>query len=282
MNFFANRVLFIFLLIAATKYSATNDLESTENIEDFLNSIIQFRDVSGTLEQYATQVRSLFCPEQPICGDSVEKNRTNVLRNLSVFMGFGTNATRVEDVFNVVGACCLPCACDLKTCTENGNCCPSKLITDVVSTKPDDDVPNVPNGVSDSNYTFSRLRGNDTKPTYSECIKAIRGSYVDRDVFHLERDSTIPSYFMITQCFGNNASDLTIKKCHHPSGNVFEETVPVTSLVTRRIYWNTHCARCNNDGSNFVPWDSTVRFNFGIAYFYDHSQDHLTHYPVKK
>ena len=56
MNFFANRVLCIFLLIAATKYSATNDLESTENIEDFLNSIIQFRDVSGTLEQYATRV----------------------------------------------------------------------------------------------------------------------------------------------------------------------------------------------------------------------------------
>ena len=50
MNFFANRVLCIVLLIAATKYSATNDLESTENIEVFLNSIIQFRDVSVTLE----------------------------------------------------------------------------------------------------------------------------------------------------------------------------------------------------------------------------------------
>ena len=118
----------------------------------------------------------------------------------------------------------------------------------------------MPNGVSDSNDTFSRLRGNDTKPIYSECIKAIRGSYVDKDVFHLERDSTIPSYFMITQCFGNNASDLAVKKCHHPSGNEFEATVPVTSLVTRRIYWNTHCARCNNDGNNIVPWNSTVRF----------------------
>ena len=185
MNFFANRVLCIFLLIAATKYSATNDLESTENIEDFLNSIIQFRHVSGTLEQYATQVRSLFCPEQPVCGDSVEKNRTDVLRNVSIFMGFGTNGTRIEDVINVVGACCLPCSCDLKTCTEYGNCCPSKLITDVVSSKPDDDVLNVPYGVSDSNDTFSRLRGNDTKPIYSESIKAIRDSYVDKDVFHI-------------------------------------------------------------------------------------------------
>ena len=275
----ANSRLFILLLVAVANRSATEEFKSAENVETFLNSIIQLRDKSDTFKQYATQVQSLFCPEQPICGDVDEKNRTDDLRNLSISMGFGLDDSRVEDVFNAIRACCLPCSCDVKTCTENGNCCPSQIFSDVVSNNLDDDVPNVHGDVSDTNETFSRLRCDETKPLHSECIKAVRDSYMDKNVIHLEHDLTIPSYFMIAQCFGNCASDLTVKKCHHPSGNEFEEMVPVTSSDTRRIYWNTHCARCNNDGSNLVPWNSTVRFNFDIAYFFNHSSDTNAHYP---
>ena len=276
----ANRRLFILLLFAVAKLSATAEFDSAENVETFLNSIIQLRYMSDTFTRYATQVQTLFCPEQPICSDVDDKNRTDILRNLSVSMGYNKNDTRAEDLSNVIKACCFPCSCDVKTCTEDGNCCPSKF-SDAVSDKPDADAPTETNDVSDTDISFFWLRGNATNKMYSECIKAVRDSYEDKDVIHLERDHTIPSYFMITQCFGNNASNLTIQKCHRPSGNEFEETVPVTSSDTRRIYWNTHCARCNNDGSNIVPWNSTVRFDFDIAYFYNHTNQQLTHYPEK-
>ena len=86
-----------------------------------------------------------------------ETNRIDILRNLSVSMGFGRHETRVEDVSNVVEACCLPCSFDVKTCTENGNCCLSKLFSDVVRDNPDDYVADVHNDVSDTNDTFSWL-----------------------------------------------------------------------------------------------------------------------------
>ena len=70
--------------------------------------------MSDTIAQYAAQVQTLFCPEHPICGDVNEKNRDDVLRNLSLSMGFGYDETRVEDVSNVVGGCCPPCSCDEK------------------------------------------------------------------------------------------------------------------------------------------------------------------------
>ena len=237
--------------------------------------------MSDTFAQYAAQVQTLFCPEHPICGDVNEKNRDDVLRNLSLSMGFGYDETRVEDVSNVVGGCCPPCSCDEKTCKENGNCCLSKVFLDAVSVI--DGVPNhgVHDDGSDTNDTFSGTLGNETKALYSECIKSVRESYIDKNVLELGYDLTIPSYFMITQCFGNNASSWTIQKCHLPSGNEFDETVPVTSSDTRRIYWNTHCARCNKDGSNLVPWKSTVRFNFDIAYFLNYSHHQLTDYPEK-
>ena len=153
-----------------------------------------------------------------------------------------------------------------------------KFFLDAVSVN--DGVPNdgVHDDGSDANDTFSGTLGNETKALYSECIKSVGESYIDKNVLELGYDLTIPSYFIITQCFGNNASSLTIQKCHHPSRNEFD---PVTSSDTRRIYWNTHCARCNKDGSNLVPWKSTVRFNFDIAYFLNYSHHHLTDYPEK-
>ena len=53
------------------------------------------------------------------------------------------------------------------------------------------------------------------------------------------------------------------------------------SPVTRRIYWNTHCVRCNNDDRNILPWNSTVRFNFDITYLLNHSRDPFPQYPEK-
>ena len=84
-----------------------------------------------------------------------ETNRIDILMNLSVSMVFSRDVTKVEDVSNVVGAYCRPCSCDVITCTENGNCCLSKLYSDVVSDNPDDYVADVHNDVSDTNDTFS-------------------------------------------------------------------------------------------------------------------------------
>ena len=278
MPLFANRGLCIFVLIVVTSFSETDEFESKENVESFLNSLIQLKGVNDTFAQYAAQVQTLFCSEQPICGDVNEKNRNDVLRNLSLSMGYGYDETKAAAVSNSVGGCCPPCSCDEKTCKENGNCCLSQVFLDAVSVDGGD--PIVHDDVSNTNGTFSGLLGNETKALYSECIKAVRKSYMDKNVLELEYDLTIPSYLMITQCFGNNASSLTIQKCNHPSGNEFEETVPVTSSDTRRIYWNTHCARCNNDDNNIVPWNSTVRFNFDIAYFLNRS--HYQLYPEKQ
>ena len=206
MPLFANRCLCIFVLIVVTRFSETEEFKSEENVESFFNPLIQLKDVSDTFAQYAAQVQTLFCPEHPICGDVNEKNRDDVLRNLSLSMGFGYDETRVEDVSNVVGGCCPPCSCDEKTCKENGNCCLSKVFFDAVSVN--DGVPNdgVHDDGSDTNDTFSGTFGNETKALYSECIKSVRESYIDKNVLELGYDLTLPSYFMITQCFGNNAS----------------------------------------------------------------------------
>ena len=186
MTLFANIFLFIFLFTAVAKFSESEVFESVQNVEGFLNSLIQLKNGSDTFTQYATKVQSLFCPEHPICGDVDETSRIDMLRNFSVSIGFGADDSRVKDVSNVVGACCLPCSCDVKTCTGKGNCCLSQLFSDAVSDNLDDDVPNVHGDVSVINDAFSGFQCNETISMHSECIKAVPDSYVDKNVPELE------------------------------------------------------------------------------------------------
>ena len=140
-------------------------------------------------------------------------------------------------------------------------------------------------GMDDRNRTnvldrlddFSELEDGNVTTVYSECIKASWLSYRDKDV--LANYSEIPSYFMITQCFGNNASYVDLTKCQNPSEFDNGIMLPVTSSDTGRIYSNSYCARCNNDERDMLPWTASVQFYINIAYFTNNSLQDRSHYP---
>ena len=103
---------------------AEKSFESFENIFDFT---VGLRNESNNTLDYATKIQALFCPEQPICTVESGRNSTDVLRTLPKF-GIGTEASQIEDVHKNVGACCLPCSCDSRSCKEDGNCCLTKIL----------------------------------------------------------------------------------------------------------------------------------------------------------
>ena len=113
----------------------------------------------------------------------------------------------------------------------------------------------------------------------SECIKASWLSYRDKNAPEIESDLDIPSYFMITQCFENTTRESDVSKCESPPEDDSELLLPVTSSVTGRIYWNSYCARCNNDEADILPWIPTAKFNYDISYFINGSHDNRTPYP---
>ena len=104
-------------------------------------------------------------------------------------------------------------------------------------------------------------------------------SYRDKDAYEIASDLNIPGYFMVTQCFKNTKSDLDVEKCQFPSENEVEDTLPVTSSKTGRVYWNSYCARCNNDGSDIMYWNSSVKFDFNIAFFVNETNTYGSAYP---
>ena len=247
--------------------SEIENYDSSESFESIFNFVLGLRNDSGTFLNFATKVQTLFCPEQPICTDEGERNRTDVLSTLPDTMAVGTDAIRIEDMYEGVGVCCLPCSCDAKTCKEDGNCCLSKVFSDALSDKSDVDNHHLPGALNDLNGISSEFEANEATRVYSECIKATRMSYRDKDELEIASDLSIPSYFMITQCFQKNTTELTVRKCQNPSEDEIEDTLPVTSLNTGRIYWNSHCASCNNDETDIMPWNSSVTFDFDFAYF---------------
>ena len=276
MTLFAKMLLYIYVFIAVAGLS---EQEEYDNSESFFTSVIELRNENGTVLDYATKIQALFCPEQPICTDMGVRNRTDVLNTLPKAMEIGIEDIRIEDVHEVVGACCLPCSCDADTCKEDGNCCLTKVFLDAVGDNPDVDVQKMSGALGLLNDVPSEFEGNQTNLVHSECIKASRMSYRDKDAFDIESELGIPSYFMITQCFENHTSDLEVKKCQSPSEDEVEDTLPVTSSNTGRSYWNSHCARCNNDGSSILPWNVWVKFDFDIAFFVNESNTYGSVYP---
>ena len=172
-----------------------------------------------------TRIQKIFCPEQPICDEGQTDGSTNdafLFENLYI----GNESMSVEDLKYLVGVCCLPCSCSDR-CSEDDNCCLSKDLASVATS-----------GV-----------------VKSECIAATANSY--------QRITTEAGlmYFMINQCFRNDTDMTTISKCESPDQYMLGDTIPVTSLTTGRTYWNTHCAICNADADDVLPWNSTAIFN---------------------
>ena len=270
-----NRKVFIITIVFVVVTGLTNNPETErfkhyENVFDFA---VGLKNESDTILDYATKIQALFCPGQPICTAEGDRNSTGGLKTLPEMIGLGTEVSRIEDVHKIVGTCCLPCSCDPRSCKENGNCCMSKIFLDALETNPDLDDQNVLSvfGTLDD---VSKLEDENETTLYSECIKASWLSYRDKDVFEIANDLTIPSYFMITRCFENNANPEDVTKCQSPSDYDNKSMLPVSSLATGRIYWNSHCARCNNDDRNIALWTASVKFDIDIAYFVNSTQMH--------
>ena len=207
--------IYIFVFIAVAGLS---EHEEYDSFESFLTSVIQLlRNHSSTVLVYATSIQALFCPEQPICTDMGVRDRTDILSTLPEAMEIGIED--IEDVHEVVGACCLPCSCDADTCKEDGNCCLTKVFLDAVGDNPDVDVQNLSGALGLLNDVPS-----ESNLMHSECIKSSRISYRDKDATEIASDLDIPSYFMITQCFENHMCNLDVKKCQSPSEDEVEDT----------------------------------------------------------
>ena len=261
-----NTLLFIVVTVLTDHF----EKESFQNFENIFDFSVALRNETHNVLDYAMKIQALFCPEQPICTAEAEKNRTDVLNTLTEIFEIGNEAIRIEDVHKIVSACCMPCSCDTKTCKENGNCCLSKTVADALENNPDMDDQNavrvfeILNGDSD-------FKDENVTAVYSECIQASWISYRDKDAFEIASDLDIPGYYMITQCFENNASQEDMKKCQKPSEYTEEAMLPVISSETGRIYWNSYCARCNNDGRDVSPWIASARFDIDIVYFINYS-----------
>ena len=266
----------IIAVAGATYHSESENFERFESIFDFTDGL---KNESANIVEYAKKIQALFCPGQPICTTEGNVNSTDVLKTLPEIIGVGMEAVQLEDLYKVVGACCLPCSCDTKTCTENGNCCLSKIFADAIDNSPDIDDQTALDMIGGQDVFSDKQEGKNTTSVYGECIKASWLSYRDKDDLEIADDLDIPGYFMITHCFGNNARDTDMTKCHNPSESQNEVMSPVISSVTGRIYWNLYCARCNNDDSDISSWVTSVKFNTDITYFVNSSDDSVAHYP---
>ena len=268
---------YLFTVIKVLTQPGHSDYESFETILEF---VVKLRNTSADFIDYATKIQTLFCPEQPICTDEGITNASDVFDSLPKFIAIDTKAYQIEEIHKILGACCLPCTCETKRCHEDGNCCLSKFDEYVLINDPNTDAHN-PDTV-DANADTSDYNpdtDNDNPVTdgnitnmYSECIKASWLSYQNKDTPEIQSDLDIRSYFMVTKCFMKNCSDLDVSMCERPIEDHSQFMYPVTSLFTGRIYWNAHCARCNNDEGDLLPWTSTAKFHHDISYFLNRSR----------
>ena len=265
MAFFMKRwVLLVFSVFVVSELS-----EHEDSFESMFNFMIGLRNESDTFRNYAAKIQALLCPDQPTCNFDNEWNRTEILRALPEHIKLGTDVIQMEDLHAAIGVCCLSCSCDTETCTENDNCCFSKVLSETRSyVNTDDGANQSPDAFNDMmDFSSNPDAKNTATQMHSDCIPATRKSYIDPNLEPLG----IPRYFMITQCFENETNEISVRRCENPSGDEIKDTLPVTSQVTGRVYWNVHCARCNKDESDLLFWNSSISFDFEIAFFVNKS-----------
>ena len=123
----------------------------------------------------------------------------------------------------------------MESCFEDRSCCPAKLIS--------------------HNRTVSKRVTND-------CIAANVQSYVNK---HFMK-RTAYSYLMITKCFADRSNETLVKSCETPDQYNIQECLPVTSVSSRRTYWNKYCSQCNHDADTTLVWN--IEFATSIALYY--------------
>ena len=309
---YITRIIIHFYLFTVIKVLTQQGHSDNESFKTILEFVVKLRNTSDDFIDYAAKIQALFCPEQPICTDEGITNASDVLKTLPKAIAIDTETYRIEEVHKSVGACCLPCTCETKRCREDGNCCLSKLDEDVagdanadtsdnnantrdadadtVDANADmgDDYPGNVDANADTNgsnpvmdYDNPNTDGN-IASVYSECIKASWLSYENKDTPEIQGDLDIDSYFMITKCFMNKFSDPNVSMCESPMAYHSQFMFPVTSSFTGRIYWNAHCASCNNDDKDLLSWTPIAKFQHDISYFLNRSSYTTARTPYPK
>ena len=175
---------------------------------------------------------------QPICYEQ-DKRSSN---NIPPYMMVGNNTIYVENITAYISICCHPCSCN-DDCLEDDNCCLTKSFAPNTGIENDDTIHTEP------------INENDKKQSVkSECIGASFRNYFKRSMDPF----TTARYSMVARCFIDKSNRSLVSKCESPTIADFEETLPVTSNTTGRIYWNKFCALCNNDKAGLVTWNSTA------------------------
>lgn len=108
---------------------------------------------------------------------------------------------------------CYACNC-LKNCSLYGNCCPDRIIADVV-------------------------------PIYT-CFPF----YIEYNSNIMVSENGV---LLMNTCPKNNLHPEEATKCHSPTDPKFILNPPVTSLSDQVNYRNKHCARCN-DVTDYIAW----------------------------
>ena len=219
-------VAFGLILVLTNLHLCVSDSSLAEQFEDIYDYVLGLRETTDNMRTYLTQIQKIFCPEQPICDEERNhgsNNGTLPLENLYT----RNKSLLIEDLKYLVGVCCLPCSCSDR-CSEDDNCCLSKDVARV---------------------SIGEVRSDCTAPT------------AEMYMYQRSYPAYYPMYFMITHCFRNDTNMATISKCESPDQYVLGDTIPVTSPKTGRTYWNKHCAICNADVDDVLPWNSTVVFD---------------------
>ena len=238
------------------------------------DSVADLRDISENMLDYLGKIQGIFCPEQPICYEQDKYNNNNIPQYLMI----GNNTIYVENISTYMGICCLPCSC-LDSCLEDDNCCLTKSFASNTGVEHDNATGTEPVNARDSEESTEPVNARDSEestepvnardseePTEpvnardseesvkSECIGASFQTYFKR----LKYPATIARYSMVARCYTDKSNRSLVSKCETPTTADFEETLPVTSNTTGRIYWNKFCALCNNDNTELVIWNSAA------------------------
>ena len=209
----------------------------SERLRGIYKSIAELRNDSNSMVEYVAKIQAIFCPDQPFCGELASKTRQDIMNTLPVTLNAENNTVAVDQLQALFGVCCLPCSCE-DTCRNDNNCCLTKEFENVTK-----DVK-----------MESRFN--------SDCIASVSKSYQQKSMY----TKSYSFYNMITKCFSETAVS-NKSNCETPNPFDLADIIPVTSLATGRIYWNQHCAKCNNETENIVFWNMTLIFKGDFAFY---------------
>ena len=239
-----------FLVLFTIKSFCETSLGFNTDLDNFNNFIAELEDTSGTFDDFVIKTEAIFCPERFNCSVREVESRKNILTQLPKDVRIRNESVKIEDMKHLVGVCCSKCSCS-DTCFKIGNCCPTKLVNSNNS-------ENTSSIDRHNAYPFRQNIGD----VLIECIAASVKSYRNKAIKKLYK-----SFFMITKCVPLYSNSTLEQNCINPSAYSRKDVGPVTSKTTRLTYWNSHCAECNNDNENTIPWQAHIEFDRDIIYF---------------